>query len=1592
MKNFLFAILAAMLGINSYGQITTAFKFKTQSFELRDTLCPDNQTYKLFSTASDSKETRPGMPELPVSYNQFIMPDGYVIDSITYVEDDTSTIRLNNLLFPVQPAVPSCVGCPSQGFKTPDSTVYSSSQPYPISRTSIDGSGIWHTANILTIGIYPYQYFPLENKLYFAGRITITIHYHINNGAPALTKKMLVSEYDSFVNELQSMVENPNDVSLYLNGIQVINELPVLNDFPIYQYVVVAPESFIGSEPLNRFVEWKKKKGVNIGVISMNTITNSTNTKDTIGNVKYNNGLYIEDNAAKLRLYLAEISKLGGCKYILLLGDETKVPVRKYYATHGPYDDSEVITDKYYADFNSDYAVDNNPNWGEITTSLNNPIGDKVDLFPEAYVGRIPCSSIDQFSVWVDKIMSYELNPGDGDANYLKSFVMTMADGLQSVIGNSTYNNLNIFNPLTLFKEVPYYNSLNPTAPYGSDIISFFNTSPAGWWTWDNHGLPYLIVTMSHLDNGENYAGDPIISSINCYNASNGLLSLHNDKKFGIITSNCCYVAKFSTSDNMLDAAIFNSHGGAVAMAGNTDYGWYPTGQVKLGALTSIIKACHEGNNLTQTRFCSADWAWFINYSPYDYPIYETYLTHNFFGDPEMMYYTKVPERIDADLSSRHIDESVNNTYQVTIKNLPIGRHAIVCLYKPADGLYPEFQKTEEVTPINHQSIALFNLPANTLGTGKMYVTITSFDMMPFMDEILISPGCTKSSNAENISVNTVYPAGNPIFKDHDIIVNPGATLTIFGDVYFVSDAKICVKPGGKLIIDGGLVGASCENFWQGIEVWGNSTLPQTVVNQGFISVLNGGSINDAVCGVRTAKRNGMSTDPTSYGGIIRCNNSSFINNRCAIRIYPYNLGAYNATINETDFLTNDHYMINVAPLPSEMFSIDGISGLNINKCTFNNSAYLGEIANNVRGIGLYLTNCSVTVGSNTGTGSNFMNLTYGINGMSTGGVLKPDIRYCMFENNLCGIYLSEFTGAAINKNTFQTLQTDIAHSSSGLYLNGCSGYSVQENTFEGHYDGINTYETGIVINNSGTAPNEIYNNTFTGLQNGITSQDDNRGLVCKCNDYNNVKFDQSALVSGTPGSLGIAPLQGASGSVSSPAGNTFSPQHATWQIPESDLKNQGAGFQYFHHALNNTYRIIPEYYSSSISRQNTFQIYTKVLSCPSKLNGGGISNESSFAKLVQQQVLIDSLETGLDDLVDGGNTEETAADIVFSNPVEALDIYNDLLTKSPYLSDTVMTEAVTKEEVLSNPLLHDILVANPQSATSEGVLDQLDQRVVPMPEDLYIDILNGVNILAPLTGEKASIAALKTDNATLYYHLMNKYLADSSKYAADSLLYLLDVQNTAEAAYLEAFIQLNSGDFSAMNSTLSGITSEFDLSNEEQILHGYYQQFFALLQQMQTDTLPDFQADSLTIDQLLELLENAPEPVKSYSRNILIANDVIVYHEPYLYDDGLKSSSVKKKHHMGPPTKQVWLQAFPNPAKDYIIVRYKFANELSDTQEKAVLEIVTTTGQMIKCMNLHDEKGQVVVSTRTFIPGVYIIHINGINKKVETTKFTVVH
>jgi hypothetical protein len=371
--------------------------------------------------------------------------------------------------------------------------------------------------------------------------------------------------------------------------------------------------------------------------------------------------------------------------------------------------------------------------------------------------------------------MSYETNPGDGDASYLNGFLMTMADGPQNSIGPSTYNNLNIFNPLKVFKELPSFYHPDPAVPDGEDIISYINTSPAGWWTWDNHGLTSHFATRTHGDNGQE------ISEINCYSGSNGLLSLHNVKKYGIVSSNCCNVANFIANDNMLDASLFNSNGGFVAMAGNTDLGWNPTGAAKLNALTSVIRACHLGTNQAQTRYCSADWAWFINKNPYAYGFYETYLTNNYFGDPDMIYYTKEPVRFIAEVSPRHIGLDTDNSIVVTIKNLSFQHKATVCLYQASvtgDG----FQEVQEINALQHgDQTATFNILANTLTTGILYVTVSGFNYMPITDEIFVSPSCTKNSSTMVIRSTPLLPWSGERFINQDITID---------DIVFIQQSK----------------------------------------------------------------------------------------------------------------------------------------------------------------------------------------------------------------------------------------------------------------------------------------------------------------------------------------------------------------------------------------------------------------------------------------------------------------------------------------------------------------------------------------------------------------------------------------------------------------------------------------------------------------------------------------------------------------------------------------------------------------------------------------------------------------------------------
>jgi len=72
-----------------------------------------------------------------------------------------------------------------------------------------------------------------------------------------------------------------------------------------------------------------------------------------------------------------------------------------------------------------------------------------------------------------------------------------------------------------------------------------------------------------------------------------------------------------------------------------------------------------------------------------------------------------------------------------------------------------------------------------------------------------------------------------------DIVIESGAQLTITCKVLMPSSGRIIIHPGGKLIVDGGILTNACsDKLWQGIYISGNADMPQTAQYQG-VTVLS---------------------------------------------------------------------------------------------------------------------------------------------------------------------------------------------------------------------------------------------------------------------------------------------------------------------------------------------------------------------------------------------------------------------------------------------------------------------------------------------------------------------------------------------------------------------------------------------------------------------------------------------------------------------------------------------------------------------------------------------------------------------------------
>ncbi|TSA28876.1 MAG: T9SS C-terminal target domain-containing protein [Bacteroidetes bacterium] len=888
---------------------------------------------------------------------------------------------------------------------------------------------------------------------------------------------------------------------------------------------------------------------------------------------------------------------------------------------------------------------------------------------------------------------------------------------------------------------------------------------------------------------------------------------------------------------------------------------------------------------------------------------------------------------------------------------------------------------------------------------------------------------CTFVSDTLMITSDTTWTES--FTSDRSILVQSPAVLTISTTVKFPPLAKIMVEPGATLIVDNGILTNACFNMWQGIEVWGNQDLPQSPAsNQGLVSIRNNSIIKNARFGVSTGATDSLGNlNWSTVGGIIQADSSTFRDNYKDIQFMPYHFS--NTSRFEDVVFETTSGLAGGQSYPSDHVSMCDVNGIMFQGCTFRNRTHydtVSEIAQ--RGNGIHSIDASYMVTSwcsgqeapcTDPVPTTFSGLNYGVLTYNTNPTNMIKIENSMFTNNRRGIYLGNADYATVTANTFQVPVWEDNDTCYGLYLGRCTGYHIEGNHFVAHNNPLNygfgatIKEIGLIVDNSGGHPNEIYRNYFDTLDIAINAQRVNRqdgaypdegggvgqveihnGLVLKCNIYHNNSYDEVVTRENPTGNEGIAYYQGNPDpdTLTDLAGNLFSPYHDTAQIAESDILNDGSTFYYFHHIQQGGFeppRTKPDFCDTNVvkARQKSFNFDTTGC-CPSRIESQGTPVELR-EQMDSMQQEVDLLLSEYLTLVDGGSTEELNTEVFMSLPPDAVSLHQELLNNSPYLSDTVMQTAISKEDVLANAMIRDILVANPQSTKSTDVLNELNNRFVPMPEPMMAEILAGQSLISDKEVLEGAIASRNLQRQDLYYRLIRSYKADTvSESSYDSLILLLQQEYSLKAKYLLAFEYLKSGDTASVMSTLNAIPNTFNLSNEQEVLHADYQDYFDLLLALKSENKSILELTQDQITALQNLSATGREPVGSYARNILRVNNLVQYYEPILLPELTNPPPSKPIVESNQITPDDYFKVFPNPAKYFVIIEYNLKEDFTAASGLS-FKICDVSGKQIDQVFIRKQKDQFSIPVESYSPGVYLCCLSNKAKVIKSIRFTVI-
>ena len=606
-----------------------------------------------------------GAPDLPVYIYRIVLSAPQDIQNLRILESETVRLDGTYLLKTVAP--PLSQKGQSAKLAARAKNVISSGDIYPSTPIRFTGVKYFNGLPIAHFAVYPLQYDTNNKKLL----LIKTLRFSFTSQSSSVRT---VKPYQPNSNLSKENITAPAVLS---EG--ALDTIVPLDDNHAWRnayeaglvdrYVIITTDELASAfEPL---AEWKTRKGVPAVIRTMNWILEN-----------FPEGV---DDAERVRNYIRWSYEQRGTKYVLMGGDIDLVPTR--IIKTGGY---MFPTDYYYADLDGTWNADQDNIFGEAN--------DKLDGYPEIYVGRFPAETVEDVQNFLDKLFKYVKLSNLSDQQYPQNVLFTAGDISRKDDSKKWIEN-RIDPQINPDFSRTFLTQNNQIGNDGSVVWAELNKSYGLIFT-ENHGA---------YDNYRPGAGG---SNIYAYQM----------KDINSPDPAFWYMASCETNDirkRSFSEMFMLAPKGGVAFIGNTSWE-YPVSSLTMQEEFYRLLFSKGRYHLSEAHYLSR--LPYLGYLSYEGPsriiVYSTLVL----GDPEMPVWTEAPQTFSLALQDSFAQN--NGILRVTVTNNAENTFvegALVVLYRP-DTLY-KLMKT------NANGEARFDL--NGIKSGEVAVIVTAQNYIP---------------------------------------------------------------------------------------------------------------------------------------------------------------------------------------------------------------------------------------------------------------------------------------------------------------------------------------------------------------------------------------------------------------------------------------------------------------------------------------------------------------------------------------------------------------------------------------------------------------------------------------------------------------------------------------------------------------------------------------------------------------------------------------------------------------------------------------------------------------------------------------------